>query len=104
MSHQVIITFDLDGNKVQENAEKEAGRQIAKQVMSEICEGSWQGSINAKYLAREFLRQEVVAVLKDCKDEIINEAIKDVFASVTKSKAVRDKLEKVVRHDTDELG
>lgn len=99
MSHQVIITFDLDSNKVQENAEKEAGRQIAKQVMSEICEGSWQGSINAKYLAREFLRQEVVAVLKDCKDEIINEAIKDVFASVTKSKAVREKIEKGLKDE-----
>lgn len=99
MSHQVIITFDLDSNKVQENAEKEAGRQIAKQVMSEICEGSWQGSINAKYIAREFLRQEVVAVLKDCKDEIINEAIKDVFASVTKSKAVREKIEKGLKDE-----
>ena len=98
-SHQVIITFDLDSNKVQENAEKEAGRQIAKQVMSEICEGSWQGSINAKYLAREFLRQEVVAVLKDCKDEIINEAIKDVFATITKSKAVREKIEKGLRDE-----
>lgn len=94
MSHQVIINFDLDESKVQENAEKEAGRQIAKQVMSEICEGSWSGSINAKNLARELLRQEVVAVLKDHKDEIISEAIKDVFASVTKSKAVREKIEK----------
>ena len=99
MSHQVIITFDLDENKVRENAEKEAGRQIAKQVMSEICEGSWQGSINAKNLAREYLRQEVVAVLKDYKDEIINEAIKNVFATVTKSKAVREKIERGLKDE-----
>lgn len=99
MSHQVIITFDLDENKVQENAEIEAGRQIARQVMSEICEGSWPGSINAKNLAREFLRQEVVATLKDYKDEIISEAIKDVFSSVMKSKAVREKLEKGLRDE-----
>lgn len=99
MSHQVIITFDLDSTKVQENAEKEAGRQIAKQVMSEICEGSWSGSINAKNLAREFLRQEVVAVLKDHKNEIINEAIKDVFTSVTKSKVVREKIEKGLKDE-----
>ena len=33
MSHQIVLTFDLDENKVQENAEIEAGRQIAKQVI-----------------------------------------------------------------------
>ena len=99
MSHQVIITFDMDENKIKENAEMEAGRQIARQVMNEICHDNWGRTINAKNLAREFLRQEVVVVLKEYKDEIISEAIKDVFASVTKTKAVRERLQKEIDED-----
>ena len=36
MSHQIVLTFDLDETKVQENAEKEAGRQIAATLMKEV--------------------------------------------------------------------
>ena len=34
--HQVMITFDIDENQVQKNAEAEAGRQIAEQIIKTL--------------------------------------------------------------------
>ena len=55
MSHQVLISFDIDETRVQENAEKEAARQIIKEMfptytykneMSMYVRGCIENSLN----------------------------------------------------------
>lgn len=88
MSHQVIITFDMDENKIQENAEKEAGRQIAKDVV--------QRTFGTGYNADRMIKQVVLDIIKEMlepeKDEIIEQAVKYLVDSLKRSKAVKDKL------------
>ena len=93
MEHQVILTFDIDGSKVQENAEKEAGRQIAQAVLKEVFGDSYIGSYAAKRSATNFLVAEMMEILRENKEEILERAIKEVVGSLTRSKIVREKLQ-----------
>ena len=88
MSYQVVITFDIDETKVQENAEKEAGRQIAKQVIDRAF-GSYY---NREALMAKYVQNVVKEILTPEKDRIISEAIKEVVGSLSKSKIVRERL------------
>ena len=92
MSHQVIITFDIDENKVQENAEREAGRQIAMQVIDAAFGSS---SYNSNRMIKEYAYKAISEMLAECKDEIINRAVKDAALSITRSKITRMKLDKI---------
>jgi len=88
MSHQVLISFDIDENKVQENAEKEAARQIVKEMI---------GNGNAYYGAasvrmREYIKDILAEMLEPEKDEIIAEAVKEVVENMHRTKAVKDML------------
>ena len=91
MSHQVIITFDLDENKIAENAEKEAGRQIAKQLLEEAFGSSYYRD-NA---LRNYAQKAVTELLSEDKEKIVSEAIKETVKSIARTKAVREKLEEL---------
>lgn len=89
MSHQVIITFDLDENRIQENAEKEAGRQIARDVIDEAFGSSY--SRHAKMT--EFVSKAVRDIIEEERDRIITEAISELVKSLARSKVVREKVQ-----------
>ena len=93
MSHQMILTFDMDESKIQENAEEEAGRQIAKAVLKEVFGDSFIGSYQAKRNAENFITAELMQVLRENKDEIINRAIEEVVGSLSRTKIVRERLQ-----------
>lgn len=92
MSHQVVITFDIDETKVQENAEKEAGRQIAEQVI-DAAFGSYY---NREAVMARYVQNAVKEILTPEKDRIISEAIKEVVGSLSKSKVVRERLKEEI--------
>lgn len=92
MSHQVVITFDIDEAKVQENAEKEAGRQIAKEVKDRVFGNSY----NADYRMRKMVEDIVKELLEPHKDEIIAQAVKEVAGNLHKTKAVKEKLQETL--------
>lgn len=92
MSHQVIITFDLDETKVQENAEKEAGRQLATQIVSgAFGEGYSRNKLMQKY-AVDIIRELLEPQLQEIKDT----AIKEVVTSLSRSKIVRERLQEEI--------
>lgn len=88
MSHQVIITFDMDETKIQENAEKEAGRQIARDVVS----AAFGSSYNQNNAIKAYVQKAINEMIEPHKDEIITEAIKEVVGSLARSKIVREKM------------
>lgn len=88
MSHQVIITFDMDENNIQENAEKEAGRQIARDVMNKVCGNEY----NRERILKQYVTDVIKSILEPHKNEIIEQAIKNVVDGLKRSKAVKDKL------------
>lgn len=90
MSHQVIITFDLDENKIQENAEKEAGRQIARDVIEAVFGRS---SYSQGDMMRRYALDAIKNMLEPNKDQIIQDAVKEVVANLHRTKAVKELLE-----------
>jgi len=88
MSHQVVLTFDVDENKVQENAEKEAGRQIAKQVI----EHGFGPAYNRDSLMKNYVYSAIKEILAPQKDEIIADAIKEVVGNLHKTKVAKERL------------
>ena len=98
MSHQVIITFDLDENEVKKNAEMEAGRQIAQKICKEVFGDTYMGAYSAKRNAVSFLAEELKGILKENKEEIIDQAIKEVVGSLSRSKIVRERLQEELKN------
>ena len=92
MSHQVIITFDIDENKVQENAEKEAGRQIAQKVIDKV----FGVSCNKEVQMRNYVYNAIQELLEPHKEEIIAQAVKDVVENLHRTKAVKEKLQEAL--------
>lgn len=91
MSHQVIITFDMDETKIQEHAEKEAGRQIAKEITDKVV-GNNQWDRERK------LRAIVVDAVKDIlltegQDKLVEEAVKEVVGNLHRTKKARELME-----------
>ena len=95
MSYQVIITFDLDENKIQENAEKEAGRQVARKVVDEAFGSSYSQSGNI----RAYVQQAIREIIEPEKDMIIDKAIKEVVGSLCRTKLVKEKLQEVMEDE-----
>lgn len=89
MSHQVMITFDIDENRVQENAEKEAGRQIAR----EVIEAAFGHSYNRDSVMARYVKDAIREMLAPEKERIISEAINDVVENLRRTKAVRERLQ-----------
>ena len=96
--HQVIITFDIDENKVQANAEKEAGRQVAEKIMTGMFGGGYEYRNKIRYYVKELIEE----MLKEDKEDIINMAIKSVTDSLNRTKMVRDKLKEIAGDDDNE--
>lgn len=88
MSHQVIITFDIDENVVQENAEKEAGRQISKIIVDKAFGSSYYAETKLKQYVQDVLKE----MLSENRQEIIDAAIAEVVKTLSKTKAVKEKL------------
>ncbi len=93
MSHQVLITFDIDENKVAENAEKEAGRQIAKAVTESVFGTGY----SAEKTMKQYVRDQIEEMIKSHKDEIIQKAVETVVENLHRTKAVREKLEEELK-------
>lgn len=91
---QVIIEFHLDEEKISENAEKEAGRQIA----SKIIDKTFGTSYNKEALMARYVETVIREILEPKKDEIIKEAIKEVVANLHRTKAVKELLNEAT-HD-----
>lgn len=95
MSHQVLLTFDIDEAKVQENAEQYAGKKIANDILKKIF--GWDFDIKSyqsERVMREFVQKTVDDIINEHKDEIIKEAVKNVTANLHRTKAVKELLEK----------
>ena len=90
MSNQVLLSFDIDENKVIENAEKEAARQIVKQAFDD--KGTYYTDPSA--LMRKYIKEILSEMLEEDKEEIIKQAVKEVVANLHKTKAVKEMLEK----------
>lgn len=86
---QVIIDFHLDENKISENAEKEAGRQIAQKVI----DATFGTSYNKNVLMVRYVETVIREMLEPKKDEIIKEAVKEVVANLHRTKAVKEMLD-----------
>lgn len=94
MSHQVLLTFDIDEAKVQENAEQYAGKKIANDVMERVFgRNGYQSERIAERIAKEMIQKTVTEIVNEHKDEIIKEAVKDVTANLHRTKAVKELLE-----------
>ncbi len=91
---QVLIDFNIDEQKVAENAEKEAGRQIA----SKIIDKTFGTSYNKEALMARYVETVIREILEPKKDEIIKEAIKEVVANLHRTKAVKELLNEAT-HD-----
>ena len=92
-----MITFDIDENQVQKNAEAEAGRQIAERIVKMLF-GDRYGYSESR--VREFAKDVVEEMFKPHKDEIIDGAIKAVAENLHRTKTVKAKLEEVLDGDT----
>ena len=88
MNHQVLISFDIDENKVQENAEKEAARQIVKEMMRNG--NTYYGAASVR--TREYIKDILAEIIAPEKDEIIEKAVKEVVENLHRTKAVKDML------------
>lgn len=86
---QVLINFDIDETKVQENAEKEAGRQIAREIMDRMFGKSYYTSRDAAI--KKYLADEVRAYLEPYKSEIIEGAVKTLVNTLARTKKVKEK-------------
>lgn len=91
MSHQVVITFDIDETKVTENAEREAGRQIAKDIIDKALGGSYYADSRLK----GYVKDAVEELIKEHKDEIIERSVKEVSIALSRTKPVREKINAV---------
>lgn len=95
MSHQVLLTFDIDEAKVQENAEQYAGKKIANDVMERVFGHNFDiKGYQSERIAKEMIQKTVAEIVNEHKDEIIKEAVKDVTANLHRTKAVKELLEK----------
>lgn len=91
MSHQVIITFDMDEERIQENAEKEAGRQIARDVMGVVFGSNY----NRESAVKRYVQQAIKEMLEPEKDAIIKEAVAQVVENLHRTKAVKEKIAEI---------
>lgn len=91
---QVLIDFNIDEQKVAENAEKEAGRLIA----SKVIDAAFGSYYNRDSAMRKYVESAVREILEPEKDKIINEAIKEVVANLHRTKAVKELLNEAT-HD-----
>lgn len=83
---QVLIDFHLNEEKIAENAEKEAAHRIVR----EMFQGAYGGMDMNKI--RGYVLAVVKEILEPQKDEIIEEAIKEVVANLHRTKAVKEML------------
>ena len=88
MSHQIVLTFDIDENKVQENAEKEAGRQISKTIVDKAFGSSYYAESKLKEYVQDVLKE----MLSENRQEIIDAAIAEMIKNLSKTKMVKEKL------------
>lgn len=92
MNHQVVISFDVDDEKIAENIVNAAARQVATQILEEkFGYNSFNKTLSASRV-HDFVRDAVVEVLEPQKSEIVEEAVKEVASSMMRSKTVREKL------------
>lgn len=85
---QVLIDFNIDEQKVAENAEKEAGRLIA----SKVIDTAFGISYNRDSAMRKYVESAIREILEPEKDKIIIEAIKEVVANLHRTKVVKEML------------
>ena len=95
MSHQVVITFDMDENQVAQYAEKEAGRQIARDVIEE----AFGSSYSRQGLMKNYVYQAIREILEPEKEQIIADAIKEVVGTLSRTKMVREKMEDALNNE-----
>ena len=97
MSHQVVITFDMDENRVQENAEKEAGRQIAKQVI----DGAFGERYRWDTMMAKYVQNAIREMLMPEKERIIADAVKEVVGTLGRTKLAREKLQEALENGSE---
>lgn len=88
MGQQVLISFDIDESKVQENAEKEAARQIVKEMLGNG--NTYYGAASIRI--RGYVKDILADIIAPEKDEIIEKAVKEVVENLHRTKAVKDML------------
>lgn len=91
-THQVILTFDLDETKMQENAEREAGRQIANMLVTKVFGGGYV----SEWKFKAYVQQAVKELMEEEKEQVIQASIEEVAKALSKTKAVRERLAEVI--------
>lgn len=93
MNHQVMISFDVDDERIAENIEKAAAKQVSDQILdAAFGREKYYGVSTVEAKMRDYVRDVLTEILEPHKAEIIETAIKTVVANITKSKIVREKL------------
>lgn len=91
MNHQVMISFDVDDERIAANIEKAAAKHVSDKIIgAAFGRENYYGTAEAKM--RDYVRDVIAEMLEPHKAEIIETAIKTVVANVTKSKLVREKI------------
>lgn len=88
---QVLISFDINEEKIAENIEKEAGRRYA----DEVIKSTFGSSYSRESAMREYIKSVIREMLEPKKDEIIGDAISEVVGNLHRTKAVKEKLEQL---------
>lgn len=88
---QVLINFDINEEKVAENAAKEAGRRICEEMF-----GNEYDRWNREGKIRAYVKSVVRELLEPQKEEFVNEAIREVVENLHRTKAVKEKLSEVL--------
>lgn len=91
-SHQVMLSFDIDENKVAENAEKEAGRQIAGMLINK-CFGV---NYVSEWRFKNYVQQAIKEMMEDEKEQIIQASIEELMRALSKTKAVKERLQEAL--------
>lgn len=91
MEHIVQFGITIDDNAIQNEIIRQAAKRVADKVDSITHRGYDGDSVLSK-----MAKTEIKKLIEDNKEEIINRAVKDLSANLTRTKAVREAVQKVV--------
>lgn len=92
MGHQIVITFDMDETRIQENAEQEAGRQIA----SAVLKSAFGADYYREHRMHQYVKEAIKEIMGDDRERIVNAAVKDLADALARTKFARERMMETV--------
>lgn len=101
--YNVPVVLSIDEEKIAAQIEKEAEIKILDKLNEKIEKEvfgyrGYYGTSPAKDMAETIIKE----LIKECKDEIIQGAIKELAANMVRTKAVKEAVNKTIREVTEE--